>query len=338
LDYNGQRLAHIDRDAAGREIKRNLSNALSTIFAYDPQGRLIEQSTGKLDSDARFCSTSHRQYQYNASGQLSCIDDARRGVTHYHYDVLDRLTQVEGPLPEHFVHDPAGNILSGGPRPSPEPQTNTSTGKRLSCYGDAHYDYDTRGNRITQTRGTQKTHYRYNALNQLTDLIQNDVHTEYEHDPLGRRNSKHNAHSRTDFLWLDDVLLSERTQATDSTEADKKTYLFEPNSFTPLAFIQKQAIYHYHVDHLGTPQEITDSCGQVVWSVSYQAYGNVVLAHEERVENNLRLQGQYFDEESGLHYNRFRYYDPEAGRFTQQDPIGLLGGVNSYQYVPNPIT
>ncbi|MEJ2741121.1 MAG: DUF6531 domain-containing protein, partial [Gammaproteobacteria bacterium] len=183
LDYNGQRLAHIDRDAAGREIKRNLSNALSTTFAYDPQGRLIEQSTGKLDSDARFCSTSHRQYQYNASGQLSCIDDARRGVTHYHYDVLDRLTQVEGPLPEHFVHDPAGNILSGGPRPSPEPQTNTSTGNRLSCYGDAHYDYDTRGNRITQTRGTQKTHYRYNALNQLTDLIQNDVHTEYEYDP-----------------------------------------------------------------------------------------------------------------------------------------------------------
>ncbi|OZG73567.1 hypothetical protein BTA51_11230, partial [Hahella sp. CCB-MM4] len=54
-------------------------------------------------------------------------------------------------------------------------------------------------------------------------------------------------------------------------------------------------------------------------------------------ENNLRFQGQYFDEESGLHYNRFRYYDPGCGRFINQDPIGLLGGTNNYQYAPNPI-
>ncbi|MCX2803382.1 RHS repeat-associated core domain-containing protein [Microbulbifer thermotolerans] len=52
----------------------------------------------------------------------------------------------------------------------------------------------------------------------------------------------------------------------------------------------------------------------------------------------MRFQGQYYDEETGLHYNRFRYYDPEVGAFTQQDPIGLLGGVNNYQYVPNPVS
>ena len=58
---------------------------------------------------------------------------------------------------------------------------------------------------------------------------------------------------------------------------------------------------------------------------------------EEAPEQNLRFQGQYFDEETGLHYNRFRYYDPDCGRFVSQDPIGLLGGQNSYQYAPNPI-
>jgi len=74
----------------------------------------------------------------------------------------------------------------------------------------------------------------------------------------------------------------------------------------------------------------------VVWSARYRVYGNVLKQDVETVENNLRFQGQYFDVETGLHYNRFRYYDPGTGQFTQQDPIGLLGGINNYQYAPNP--
>jgi RHS repeat-associated protein len=61
------------------------------------------------------------------------------------------------------------------------------------------------------------------------------------------------------------------------------------------------------------------------------------VAYANDIENPLRFQGQYFDEETGLHYNRFRYYDPNCGRFINQDPIGLLGGVNNYLYVPNPM-
>lgn len=100
--------------------------------------------------------------------------------------------------------------------------------------------------------------------------------------------------------------------------------------------MQDQKVYHYHVDHLGTPQEISNEQGEIVWSVRYRAYGNVVKKEIEQIENNLRFQGQYFDEETGLHYNRFRYYNPTTGRFINQDPIGLLGGMNNYQYVPNP--
>ncbi len=114
-------------------------------------------------------------------------------------------------------------------------------------------------------------------------------------------------------------------------------YLFEPDSFTPVAFVQNDEIYHYHTDHLGTPQDITNAQGNIVWSARYRAYGNLALADVEEVENNLRFQGQYFDEETGLHYNRFRYYDPNCGRFINQDPIGLMGGLNCYQYVPNPV-
>jgi RHS repeat-associated protein len=117
----------------------------------------------------------------------------------------------------------------------------------------------------------------------------------------------------------------------------KKTYIYEPESFKPVAQITDGKTYHYHLDHLGTPRELTDDQGKVVWKVRYKTYGNVAVKEVEEVENNLRFQGQYFDEETGLHYNRFRYYNPNTGQFITQDPIGLLGGVNNYQYAPNPI-
>jgi len=91
-----------------------------------------------------------------------------------------------------------------------------------------------------------------------------------------------------------------------------------------------------HLDHLGTPQEMTNQAGKVVWSVSYKAYGNLAVAHVNEIDNPIRFQGQYHDIETGLHYNRHRYYDPNCGQFVTQDPIGLAGGLNNYQYVPNP--
>jgi len=100
--------------------------------------------------------------------------------------------------------------------------------------------------------------------------------------------------------------------------------------------VQDGDIYHYHLDHLGTPRELTSEAGEIVWKVKYHTYGNVALKETEEIENNLRFQGQYFDEESGLHYNRHRYYNPNTGQFISQDPIGLPGGINSYQYAPNP--
>ena len=88
--------------------------------------------------------------------------------------------------------------------------------------------------------------------------------------------------------------------------------------------------------------ELTEQNGEVAWAGQYKAWGEV---HETRSEwarqvgmtNPIRFQGQYHDHETGLHYNRYRYYDPRAGRFISQDPISYLGGVNLYQYVPSPI-
>jgi len=91
--------------------------------------------------------------------------------------------------------------------------------------------------------------------------------------------------------------------------------------------------YYYHNDHLGTPQVLTDRTGAIVWSADYDVFGraDVLVA---AIENNLRFPGQYYDAETGLHYNWWRYYDPGVGRYVRTDPIGFDGGDwNLYGYV-----
>lgn len=102
-------------------------------------------------------------------------------------------------------------------------------------------------------------------------------------------------------------------------------------------------IYAVHSDHLGTPTKLTDSAKRVVWSATNRGFGEGIYntdpdADGRKVDMPLRYPGQYFDKESGLHYNYFRYYDPTVGRYITSDPIGLAGGVNTYGYAGgNPL-
>jgi len=100
---------------------------------------------------------------------------------------------------------------------------------------------------------------------------------------------------------------------------------------------QNDQRYFYQCDHLGTPLELLDVDGNTVWAAKYKAWGGVFQFDVAKANQALRFQGQYFDAETGLHYNRHRYYDPETARFVTQDPIGLDGGVNVYSYALNPL-
>ena len=130
------------------------------------------------------------------------------------------------------------------------------------------------------------------------------------------------------------------------SSADKRQSLYpytDESSYEPLARIdrngnQKQYIYYFHTDLNGMPEELTDEASEIVWECSYQLWGKPIqeIAHRE-IQQNLRYQGQYLDRETGLHYNTFRYYDPDIGRFTEPDLIGLLGDINLYQYAPNAL-
>src|SRR5262249_23579425 len=154
---------------------------------------------------------------------------------------------------------------------------------------------------------------------------------EFVYDAFGRRIAKKTKDGETGFLWDGDVLLAELS-ADRSDE-----YVFAPDSHAPLCRFNGEVFGTYYNDHLGTPRELTDEQGRVVWSGAYDTYGRISRLQVSETTNQIRFQGQYEDPETGLYYNRFRYYDPDAGRYIHKDPVGLLGGLNPYTYTLNPI-
>jgi len=220
---------------------------------------------------------------------------------------------VEGFASEQFNFDPAGNLLD-----TDQPASGGFVkGNRLHVFQDYRFEYDDAGNLITEKKGKKETHFTYNAQNQLTKVEKEGQSFEYAYDPFGRRIRKKDAFGETTFLWDGEVLLSEQRNNIETT------YIHEPGSFIPMCQVRDDKVYYYHNDHLGTPNIVTDKTGEVVWEARYKVYGNVVKYEVEAIENNIRFQGQYFDTETGLHYNRHRYYHPVVGRFTTVDPIGL---------------
>jgi RHS repeat-associated protein len=116
------------------------------------------------------------------------------------------------------------------------------------------------------------------------------------------------------------------------------TWVFEPESFAPLAKLTATERFGIVTDHLGTPTAMLDEQGGTAWSADIGVYGELRNVIGEKQACPFRWPGQYEDEETGLYYNRFRYYDPEAGVFVSQDPIGLMGGHNPHRYVRDPLS
>ncbi|MDT3232885.1 RHS repeat-associated core domain-containing protein, partial [Pseudomonas sp. rhizo25] len=180
------------------------------------------------------------------------------------------------------------------------------------------------------------TEYGYDCQHRLISVTKPNGETaSYRYDPFGRRISKTVDGKTTEFFWQGDKLIAEH-------HADRhRSYIYEPDSFRPLALLEgfgpkATTPYHYQLDHLGTPQELTTPEGEIVWSAHYRAYGQIARLDVGKLDNPLRFQGQYFDQESGLHYNRHRYYNPDIGRYLSPDPVKLAGGINGYQYALNP--
>jgi RHS repeat-associated protein len=181
--------------------------------------------------------------------------------------------------------------------------------------------------------------YTHDLRSRLVGYTQGGTTASYLHDPFGRRIKKTVNAQVTWYLWDGNQLLAEY----NATGTRTARYAYLPGEVSPLQYQDANGTYWVHGDHLTAPVALTTSTGQVVWRAKYQTYGNALVnagadGNGTPVTFNLRFPGQYFDQESTLHYNRFRDYDPSTGRYLQSDPIGQAGGINTYRYAAgNPI-
>ncbi|HEK2891991.1 TPA: EndoU domain-containing protein, partial [Proteus mirabilis] len=222
--------------------------------------------------------------------------------------------------------------------------------------------------KIVHTRGFRPREWRYlwNTQNQLTACFtpKGDC-WHYTYDAFGRRLSKTKtvdsdlAHidplfpqikpkiTTWRYLWSGDQLIEETPIYADGTlaNAQQVQWLYQPGEITPTARYQQGKLHYVVTDHQGTPREIFSEGGQASWAGRLNTWGQMQFwrYRDGKAENDpnytecpFRFAGQYEDEESGLYYNRFRYYDRETGQYLSPDPIGLLGGLNPYGYVHCP--
>ena len=161
---------------------------------------------------------------------------------------------------------------------------------------------------------------------------------------------------QTEFIWDSSHLVQEvqHLPNSQSIQNSKNRQIFSyiythPNSYEPLAQCVENkdengnklnaTINYFHCDQIGIVREMTNEKGRIIWRGTYDAWGGLVYNRHQEQKNKahqpFRLQNQYFDRETGLHYNFFRYYEPVTGRFITQDPIGLQGGENLYRFADN---
>ncbi|SUA60444.1 Cell wall-associated polypeptide CWBP200 [Oligella urethralis] len=345
-----QRDYHYDGANQLTGIKDSRKGELS--YQYDPLGRLLKangplgEERFSFDPAHNLLSKSDAQSSHYTpdntlpSGVSKVVGNLLKRISGYHfdYDVRGNLTRKESHKGIQTFSWDAHNQLTRS--------TSFSSATEPKLCTD--YLYDVFGRRIAKRVVDE---HRHTVIEQT--LYDWEGLTIASEERIGQQLGKHAANPGRD--WQNAPALALNVQ-----------YLYEDGQFVPLVqYInssdgqaellssrvwqaelaeETQAapkLYHYVCDHLGTPQLLMNQGQDVVWEGKAKAWGETRVirrpATDEQVINNHRFQGQYYDAETSLHYNTFRYYDPELGRFISQDPIGLMGGINLYQYAPNPV-
>jgi RHS repeat-associated protein len=332
----------LQRDALGQLTHEELAPGLNRQLRYNSDGLLTEQSL-HAGNQGLFAT----RYDYDRAGNLTSRHDSAFGKDTYLYDPMGRIlkhTDPQGVLHE-FFNDPAGDRLitqvSGSGSASAVVGRNDEWQRQGSHQG-THYRFDRAGN-LTHKQDSQQllelawdANQRLIASRRTTKGAPPSV-TTYGYDPLGRRLFKETQGQRTWFGWDGDAM------TLDVIDGEAREFIYRPETFEPLAVLgqtaqgQQLGTLHYVNDPNGCPTRLIDGQGQVLWAASYSAWGAVDKLHASTVSNPIRLQGQYEDGETGLYYNRRRYFEPMMGVFCSSDPIGLAGGLNLHEYAPNSL-
>ncbi len=314
-------------------------NALLTEYNYDTAGRLISKQFGSTNN--RF------QNQLDNQGNITQQILSQNGIqssNDFEYDRLGRLikdTNAILSLGLTYGYDSVGNRQSKQESTSGnsftytyEPNTN-----RLSQINNVPIQRDAVGNRLAD--GVRQ--FQYNAMNRVSQINnqQSNIQAVYTYNYLGQRVRKQVSGTQID----------DRRYAYDSggrllgeydslgRRIKEYVYLNSNDSIQLVAQIEPDGtIIYIHTDHLGTPRLASRQDQTIVWRWNSDAFGEQAANEDPDTDGqiitvNLRFPGQYYDSESGLHYNYYRDYDPSIGRYVQSDPVGLAGGLNTYGYV-----
>ncbi|MFG3266544.1 putative T7SS-secreted protein [Streptomyces bobili] len=360
LTSGGHRI-DFTHDAAGRELARVFGDAITMTSAWDEAGRLSARNITAGGRDV-----NSRAYAYRADGRLTSVADGLSGSRTFDLDRVGRVTAVHAQgWTERYAYDDAGNQTSAS-WPSGHPGREATgprayTGTTLTRAGDVRFEYDALG-RVTlrqKTRLSRKPdtwRYAWDTENRLTSVTTPDgTRWRYRYDPLGRRTAKQRLASDGEsvveevrFTW-DGLTLGEQTSHRPDA-ANTVALTWDHQDVVPLAQTERiltaddrqeeidRRFFAIATDLVGTPTELIDETGDIAWRTRSTLWGTTAWSRDSSAYTPLRFPGQYYDPETGLHYNFFRHYDPETGRYTSPDPLGLAAAPNPVAYVDNPHT
>ena len=353
--------AQLSYNKLGMETERLLPGGIKSEFVYDNAGRPAEHTVKSGSRQVR-----NRIYTWNVNDRLkSMMNGITKGVVQFGHDDFGNLAwaKYEDNQYDYKMPDKVGNLY----RTKEQTDRKYGKGGKLLESNGAKYNYDEEGNlisKITEKGGEWLYAWAGNGmLKKVTRPDKKEVHFEY--DALGRRTVKilKPALSRgesiiTRWVWDGNTPLHEWKYnladrpktvvnefgdlVTDKAEPTESitSWVFDEGSFKPAAKIEAGKLQSIITDYLGTPVEMFDADGNQTWSVDYDIYGKI---RKQDIGNAIdcpfRYQGQYEDEETGLYYNRFRYYSSEEGMYLSQDPIGIEGeNPTLYGYVKDSNT
>ena len=308
---------------------------------FDTSGRLVRYRFGDTVRDLRYDAAdrivSYTHYSAATGAATPALDQS------FGYDELGRLTSITTAHASWTIgYDANGNRTSVTLNGSTSVYTTAATSNRLQSITNParSFGYDNAGNTTSDSTNYTAT---YGVSGRLQSITKAGITTSYAYNTLGQRLRKTQGNTASTRLYYYDINSGQLLGEYDSTGKPIIEYVWLGS--TPVAAFTPDSAnaansphtYYIHTDHLDTPRIVTDRSNNIRWRWIAEPFGTTAAETNPSglgaLAFNLRFPGQYFDQETGLHYNWHRDYDASTGRYVQSDPIGLAGGINTYAYV-----